>query len=206
MFVWYVRGTPRTYEGPPASRVTPVSRSAPTGAVTPHDRDDESKSSAALGKPLRAYGSLTQGEDLARRQILYVKEIMSTPVKSVGPDDTLESISRIFATKKFRHVPVCDDSGKVIGIASERDLLRKMLAQPADPFSSVSPVTVSAFMKTSVLTASPHAQVRAAARIMYDEKVGALPVLDDQGNLVGIVTRSDILRTLMNTVPLELWS
>jgi CBS domain-containing protein len=41
---------------------------------------------------------------------------------------------------------------------------------------------------------------------MFQEKIGALPILDEAGKLVGIITRSDILKTVMNTVPLELWS
>jgi acetoin utilization protein AcuB len=56
-----------------------------------------------------------------------------------------------------------------------------------------------------VLTAHPDTSIRDIARVFFEERIGAVPIVDRGETLVGIVTRSDILRTILNSAPLELW-
>lgn len=205
MFTWYIRGAPRIYEMPLSHSVTSVSATNPIHGVEGSTTTSEvSGSESHLG--IKGYSDAHNSVLPQRRQVLQVKEIMSAPVQLVAPEDSLEKVSRLFSTKKVRHAPVCDDKGKLCGIASERDLLRKMIAERPDPFIEAPPPAVRDFMKHRVLTASPEAEIRFAARIMFNEKIGCLPVVDQNGSVIGIVTRSDILRTVMNVVPLELWT
>lgn len=205
MFTWYIRGAPRIYELPLSHAVTSVSAAHPIHSVEGSTTTSEvSSPETQLG--IKGYSDARNSVLPERRQVLKVKEIMSAPVKTVAPEDSLEKVSQLFSTKKVRHAPVCDSKGKLCGIASERDLLRKMVSERPDPFVEAVPATVSDFMKHKVLTASPEAEIRFAARIMFNEKIGCLPVVDERGAVVGIVTRSDILRTVMNVVPLELWT
>ena len=60
-------------------------------------------------------------------------------------------------------------------------------------------------MTDQVLTAHPDTEIRTIARVMFEERIGAMPIVSEAGTPVGIITRSDILRTVMNKVPFELW-
>ncbi len=205
MFTWYIQGAPRTYEVPLSRSVTSVSATSKihgveSSATTPEVSETESRVA------IKGYSDAQHSLQPERRQVLRVKEIMSTPVQIVAPSDSLDVVSRLFSSKKVRHAPVCDGKGKLCGIASERDLLRKMIADRPDPFIEAAPAIVRDFMKHTVLTASPEAEIRFAARVMFNEKIGCLPVVNEKGSVVGIVTRSDILKTVMNVVPLELWT
>lgn len=254
MFAWYVKGIPAQYSPPIRQGVSSVSPTLATQTISSGSADATStvpESHNATSTAIKGYGEPHLGLPLERRRIVLVREIMSSPVKTVLPDTPIEEISRIFATKKLRHVPVCTTKGGLCGIASERDLLRKMVDNVTElprepnkppsaagnissfndndensdssenslhfdfsPLPSTAPmtlpppmkVTVKEFMKTKVLTAAPTAEIRFAARVMFEEKIGALPIIDDNGSLVGIVTRSDILKALVNLPPLEMWT
>ena len=74
------------------------------------------------------------------------------------------------------------------------------------PGATVSPTPdVRDIMATPVLTAHADTEIREIARVLFEERIGAVPIVDSQGQLVGMVTRSDILRTIMNHAPLDLW-
>ncbi len=122
---------------------------------------------------------------------------MSAPVITLASEASLRTAVALFREHRFRHVPVCEPSGMLVGILSDRDLLRDgVLADSA---------LIAEVMTTPVLTAHPETVVREIARVMFEEHLGAIPIVDVAGALVGIITRSDILRALINRAPLELW-
>lgn len=134
-------------------------------------------------------------ESQHRQPAIRASQIMSSPVVSLDPQATLESARGLFRTHRFRHLPVVGESSKVIGILSDRDVLaihdHSLLVRDA--------------MITHVLSAHPDTAIRHIAKIMFQERIGAMPIISTSGELEGIVTRSDILRTVVNEAPLELW-
>jgi acetoin utilization protein AcuB len=91
---------------------------------------------------------------------------------------------------------VVTPDGTIVGMLSDRELL----ANPWDERN------VSARMATPVLTATPDASIRDIARVLIEERIGAMPIADDHGRLVGLLTRTDILRAVVARAPLELWT
>ncbi len=129
-----------------------------------------------------------------------VSEIMTREVVTLFEEDNLERVNREFGRLRFRHLPVVDD-GKVVGMLSQRDLLRATLAgieinpvNLAREARVLQETFVRDLMRTDVVTARPHEAVREAAQRMIASRCGALPVVDDQGMLLGIVTEHDIVR------------
>ena len=57
----------------------------------------------------------------------------------------------------------------------------------------------------NVITATPDTRIREIARLLIERRIGAMPIMDKYDNLVGIITRSDVLRAVVNHAPLELW-
>lgn len=120
-------------------------------------------------------------------RIIPIAEIMTADVVSVRDDASLTNIDWEMALAEVRHVPVVDARGAVVGIVSDRDLLRSMNR------GDRSRVPVSAIMSASPATVSVDAPAREALEIMLAQKIHAVPVVDAAGTLAGIVTATDFL-------------
>jgi acetoin utilization protein AcuB len=88
-----------------------------------------------------------------------------------------------------RHLPVVDTEGALIGMVSDRDLRAHMLAPSLDAL-------VSSIMTTDVISVDLDADAAEIIDLMLDHKIGAVPVIDADGELVGIVSYVDVLREL----------
>lgn len=135
------------------------------------------------------------------------EHIMVAPVISLAPDSTLVDAWQLFGEGKFRHIPVIDHTGKLLGLLSDRDLLRATSSLVIPVRSPVD--SVASIMHTKVLTATADTNIRELVRVMLEHKVGAMPVVtshvDSTHQLIGMITRSDILRAITHQVPIELW-
>ncbi len=130
-----------------------------------------------------------------------IGERMSQPVITVERKTPIQDALNLMHEKKVRRLPVLDESGKLIGIVSERDLLH---ASPSDATSLsvwelnylISKVSVDEVMTREVITATEDTPIQEAARLMADHKIGGLPVMRN-GQLVGIVTETDLFLVLL---------
>jgi acetoin utilization protein AcuB len=101
-------------------------------------------------------------------------------------------------------LPVVDHGGRLVGIVTDRDLrqvtfalaLQRRLPKLSDALKTL---TVQEVMTRGVVTVRPSAEIREAARLMYERKIGALPVVDGD-RIVGILTESDVLRALQSVL------
>ena len=106
---------------------------------------------------------------------------------SVGPDDLLADAARSMRAGRFRHLPVVRD-GRLVGIVTDRDL-RSRGGRWKD-------ARVSGAMTARVITATPKMTLEAAARVLLERKIDALPVVEGE-TLVGMITLSDVVRALL---------
>jgi CBS domain-containing protein len=128
---------------------------------------------------------------------LLVRDLMTAEVKTVRADSTLAELLDLLQERNIRHVPVVDDDGELVGLVTQRDLLRRSLAARGDlPMTVREEVvahrTVDEFMTAGVMTVDPDAPLDEAAELILDNKLGCLPVVEGQ-NLVGIITESDFV-------------
>jgi CBS domain-containing protein len=180
-------------------------------AVTHALKSQEVSGSFAQGVDTRSHreqllaryqGSAPQPEPT---EVCFAREIMTSPVFSVAPSATIQEITRIFTEKRFRHIPVVSPDGHLIGLVSDRDVLRYRAVSgrnDAHPESKA----VQTIMVREVLSASPSARIRELAQVMLDERVGSMPIVDSADSLVGIITRSDIVRAIVRHGPVRLWA
>jgi acetoin utilization protein AcuB len=126
---------------------------------------------------------------------MHVKDWMTRDPVTVTEATPLAEAYRIFHEYEIRHLPVVR-GGRLVGIISNRDISRVLLQRLGE--GSVDELgTVGDAMITKVLTASPDEDVATAALRMHDAKIGALPVIDEQRNVVGILTTQDLLEILV---------
>jgi CBS domain-containing protein len=126
--------------------------------------------------------------------------MMTTRVIAVGPDDDLANLRDLLYRHRIRHMPVVDAAGELLGLVSHRDLLQTSLfdEDPAAGVPSRSVLArcrVSELMTTDLVTVEPESDLRVAAEIMLEKKLGCLPVVEDR-RLVGILTEADFVRFL----------
>ena len=124
---------------------------------------------------------------------MLVRDIMRSPVVAITPETTLQDAYQTMREKGIRHLPVLENE-KLVGIITDRDLRLATSALAPTPFPPGS--RVSAVMCRTPMTADAMDPVEDAARIMWEQKIGCLPVMND-GQLIGIITNIDLLDALM---------
>jgi CBS domain-containing protein len=122
-----------------------------------------------------------------------VRDIMSTKVQTIDMNEKAESAWNLMKWRRIHHVVVTDGPGQVVGVVSARDLG----GRDREDARKVRPV--AAMMTAYAVKAVPDMPVRQAANVMRGWNIGCLPVLDG-GQLVGIVTVSDLLRLVAEGV------
>ncbi|HLT10577.1 MAG TPA: CBS domain-containing protein [Micromonosporaceae bacterium] len=127
---------------------------------------------------------------------------MTTPVVTVRVDDPLEQATAVLTSNNITSAPVVDSNGDLVGMVSEIDLLRgRVLPDETPPGVAPGrrPTVVADVMTETVVTMPPDADVAEVAQAMLDVDVRGVPVVDDFGSLRGIISRRDILRTVVRT-------
>lgn len=131
---------------------------------------------------------------------MFVGDRMSRPVISVSPDVSINDVLAMFKKEHIRRAPVLKD-GKLVGIVSERDLLN---AAPSSATTLsiwemhylISKVKIKDVMSKKVMTVGRDMPIEEAARIMADNKIGGLPVVDS-GKVVGMITETDLFKVFL---------
>ncbi|UCE73787.1 MAG: CBS domain-containing protein [Methanomassiliicoccales archaeon] len=158
---------------------------------------------------------------------MLVKDIMVKEVVTLKLDETLKEAALKFSKNNISGAPVIDDEGKVIGILSETDIVTTLernlkelkmvhlfpelsmvglsfVETPSDKkteeiFEEVGDIKISEMMKRSVKTVGPDDQIKAVIDIVASGKINRVPVVED-GKLIGIVTRGDIIKGMSRLV------
>ncbi|ESA37453.1 membrane protein [Leptolyngbya sp. Heron Island J] len=149
-------------------------------------------------------------------QTYLVKDLMTPNPVTVKPSDLVETVLQHLEKNHISGLPVVDDDGKVVGVISEADLLfrerpiklplylnflgsffyleppRKLKQQLRKTLG----VLVQDVMTANPITVAPDMPIAKAANFMIEKRVNRLPVIDNQGQLVGIITREDLLKAL----------
>ncbi|MFT3957860.1 MAG: CBS and ACT domain-containing protein [Desulfovibrio sp.] len=132
-----------------------------------------------------------------------VQNWMTTDVVSVGPDTSLLKVGKLMKDHHIRRIPVVDENGQVVGIISDRDVrdASPSKATTLDMYEMhylLAELKAKNIMTANPITVKPTDTVEQAALIMLDNKVGGLPVVDDSGKLVGIISDHDVFKALVD--------
>lgn len=142
------------------------------------------------------------------------KDIMTTDVITVSPQDDVEKMARLLLEHRISGLPVVDDSGKLVGVVTEADLVLRE-KHVRNPFFVVlfdSPIylenpnrfledikrtaarKVGELMSTKLYTVGPETTVTDVATMIAEKGINRVPVVDNDGKLIGIISRQDIIR------------
>ena len=121
-----------------------------------------------------------------------VENYMSIVPTTIRDDTVYWKAFNIMQEKDLHHIPVVNEKNALVGLIARRDL------QIAAMHFKEVPVEVFEVMHSPVVTISPGELLSEAAKKMIDERIGGLPVLDTDGQIVGILTETDLLRALID--------
>lgn len=138
---------------------------------------------------------------------MHVGRIMRTDLVTITPDTSLVKAKDMIAEKLIEHLLVVDQSGKLVGIVSDRDL-KKTWASPATTLSAhelnylLKQLTVETMMVTRIITITPGTTIERAGRIIQENRISALPVME-KDKLVGIITTTDVMGVLLDAIGID---
>jgi CBS domain-containing protein len=150
---------------------------------------------------------------------MQVKEIMTSEVVTVSTTDSVEQCAKLLQEHDISGLPVLDEAGKVAGMITEGDLIRRAsrvkapgyleilggliyLGSPkkfVDELQRAMSLEAGQLMSKNLVSIKPDETVEKAATLMVEKKISRLPVIDENHKLVGIVSRRDIMGSLYST-------
>ena len=216
--MFYVFGsTGRTFDGTlealRRTEKTAAIRSERT-VVDPSDVPDQSGGPLERGQPsdykissnnAKKYGDML--EQRGSREVVYhAYQIMTQPAQCIASNWVLAQVVEKFRSCAFHVFPIVDDRQQLVGLLSRRHFYEFMLSKNA-LLSIPSSTAAECFItpKSSVYCADPVTDVRRIATLLVEKNLDAVPVVEDTGRLVGIVSRTDILKCAVSDPPLSLW-
>lgn len=118
---------------------------------------------------------------------MQVKDLMSTHVICVAPEETVQVAARLLSRHNIGALPVCSSDGRLRGVITDRDIVLRCVAAQEDPAKTL----VRNLMTSRVISVSPTDDANTATALMAREQVRRLPVTE-QGKVVGILCLSDV--------------
>lgn len=165
-------------------------------------RQDETVDRLAAARTPDEVLAIAEIRDLTVQPRLLVRDVMSPRVFRVSPDTPVRELLHLASTHRLRAVPVVGEDREVLGMVTDRDLLRHLLPLalrpgdgPAHGAASPDGLTVRDIMSRSVMCISEEQGLAEVASVMVNKDVERLPVVHE-GKLTGFLTRGDILRKL----------
>jgi CBS domain-containing protein len=150
---------------------------------------------------------------------MLVREVMTTDVVTVSTGDSVETCAKLLQEHNISGLPVLDEAGRVAGMVTEGDLIRRASRVKAPGYLEIlggliylgSPkkfveelqramsLEAGQLMSKNVIFIGPEDTVEKAATLMVEKRISRLPVVDEQQKLIGIVSRRDIMGSLYNS-------
>ncbi len=134
---------------------------------------------------------------------MLVKGWMTDDVITIDEDTPMMKASIIMKEKKIRSLPIVDKKQKLVGIVTDRDLrdASPSKATTLDVYELnylISTIKIKDIMTKDIVFVRPDETVEFAAILMLENKISSLPVINDKGTLIGIITQTDIFKVLIN--------
>ena len=180
-----------------------------TAPVNPVAARDAGAPHTLAGAALSAYAQASGGQP-TRHPLTRVADVMSRGATVVGQDLTVLQAWQMLGRDGLGQAPVTNASGELVGLLTRAELLNlDRLPQPDAPslvWRALLMQPVSAVMLSPVPAVSEDIDLRRVARVLLDTRLPGLPVVADEGQVTGFISRSDILRAVVHDPPLDLWS
>lgn len=182
----------------PATRVSETNKTGLESMNLEPDHSDPHFQNPAL----RQYQGVKHVND--GKVIVKAYEIMSTPVMTVEPDTSIEQAWELMRSQQVHYLPVLKEGG-IKGIFSKSDLLNLVILNAEGDIDESRVEQVNEIMREQVVAVEPDTDIREVAQALTLYEIGALPIVTQEGDLLGIITLADLVKRLSKMPPVELY-
>lgn len=137
--------------------------------------------------------------------VYHIKDIMTKDVIYLDSKSTIEDVYNTIKTKKVNQIPITAFGKKIVGIVNKKVILN-LLMDDIENAKEILKRKIEDIYLPEILTADPESDVRRVVQIMLDLKLDAIPIVDENDVLMGIVSKTDILKAVSHLPKLQLWS
>ncbi len=162
-----------------------------------------------LAQAVAAYAQTEQGPQEPRQPLSRVKDVMSEGAVTVRPDVRVNDAWQTLAEHHVAQAPVVDERGQVVGLLLRADMAPlDLLPEPGAVKDAIALARrpVQEVMISPIPTVSDETELRRVAGVLLETGLPGLPVTDERGQLIGFLSRTDILKAVAADPPLDLWS
>lgn len=130
---------------------------------------------------------------------MYIERYMKSPAMTVRPDTLLPEVREIMTSRKFRHLPVVDDDNRLIGMITDRDLRSAYPSSVLEEekrqaiLAEIAQTQVQEIMSRALLYLTPLSTLDDALNFLERDKIGLLPVLDEEKHVLGVFSVQDLM-------------
>lgn len=141
-----------------------------------------------------------------KAEIFHVKDLMTRDVFFLNQNNTMQDAYDLMESEDIRQIPIVnqDDDNKIIAMVNQKHILNSVL-NDLEFVNATLRRPLSSFDLGEVITADPITDIRRVAQVMVDFSLTAIPIVDQDDKLLGIVSRANILNAVANTPPLKIW-
>ena len=184
----------------PATRINQTNK---TGLENMNLEPDHSNAYFQQDQALKKYQSVKSANE--RRVLVKAFEVMTSPVITTHPEASLYEAWAMLKGHGICHVPIINN-GLLIGIFSKSDLLNRVILNADNEIEEARSNRVSDIMHNQVVATQPDTDIREVALALTKYKIGAIPVVTSNEELLGIITLSDLVKRLSQPPPIELYT
>lgn len=169
-----------------------------------NDKDNKNKNSQNYTQQaLQSYKKIAKINNNER--IYHVQDIMTKEIISINSSKTVLEAYELLKEKKISQVPIITDNFQIVSMINKKIILNLLL----DDFSQ-SQITLNKKLKNinfpQIITTDPISDIRRVAKVMIEEKLDAIPVVNKNDFLMGIVSKTDIIKAISHIPDLKLWA
>lgn len=152
----------------------------------------------ANAKNIAAYREMVHANE--RTVIVHAYQIMTQPVKTLLSNTSIQKALEEFDLLGYQQMPILNLQHQLVGILTYQQIYK--MAHSRERHAD----TIEKIMSPEVITVDPISDIRRVARVLYEYQLSALPVVNEQDHLVGIISKTDMLKALIKDPPLSLWT
>jgi len=171
--------------------------------VSQEQEEGQTNFSAPNSQAIQAYKEVINATH--EEAIYHASQIMKRPVLTVFEDTPLRQCYELIEQKGIKQLPVLNNVEKPVGMITKENLLKVMLIDN-DRVSHTELDSIKSIISQPMITADPVADIRRVAKVMYDKKLNCIPITNKMDEIVGIITRTDIVHAVSTFPAITLWA
>ena len=173
------------------------------GFIQEMDKRNQNQAERFSSDALNSYKKMANIDTL--EPVYHVKDIMTKEVFYIDNKSSIKEAYDLLFQKKIAQIPVISFGKKIVGMISKKIILNLIMAN-IENIQNVLNRKIEDISLPEIITAEPISDIRRVAKVMIDFKLDAIPIVDEESILLGIVSKTDILKAVSFLPKLQLWS